>query len=57
MANTYYKIKIICDYGIPIALSVGTVLIFAGVVLKNYIQEKREEKRKNGKVRKKDDAD
>lgn len=58
MADTYFKVKILCDYVIPLVILAGMVLVFAGFILKIIIQDKIEKrrKRKNGKVRKKDDA-
>ena len=58
MADTYFKVKILCDYVIPLALLAVAVLVFAGVILRLFIQEKIEKrrKRKSGKVRQEDDA-
>ncbi len=53
MADTYFKVKIFCDYVIPLGLLVVSALIFAGVNLKIFIQgkiEKRRKKKENGKV-------
>lgn len=58
MADTYFKVKILCDYVIPLALLAVVVLVFAGVILKLFIQEiiEKRRERKNGKVRKEEDA-
>lgn len=59
MADTYFKVKIICEYVIPLGLLAIMAAAGAGAVLKMIIQDKLEKRRKrkeNGKVRKKDDA-
>lgn len=58
MADTYFKVKIFCEYVIPLAILAVVALIFAGYILKIIIQDKIEKRRKkkSGKVRKENDA-
>lgn len=53
MVETYFKIKIFCEYIVPIGLLVGIVLMWIGLVLVAQVSEKRRKrrkKRKDGKV-------
>lgn len=59
MVETYFKLKIFCEYIAPIGLFVGIVLMWIGwafVAQVSYKRRKRRE-RKYGKVRKEDDTD
>lgn len=58
MADTYFKVRIVFEYVIPLAILALMVLFWVGFILKIIIQAKIEKrrKRKNGKVRKEDDA-
>lgn len=58
MADTYFKIKIIFDYIVPLALlcvcTLPWIYLFGLSVVNDWKKKRRN--RKNGKVRKKDDA-
>lgn len=58
MADTYFKIKIIFDYIVPLALlgvcSLPWIYLFVAAAINDWKKKRRE--RKNGEVRKEDDA-
>ncbi|MBD5504622.1 MAG: hypothetical protein HDR09_13070 [Lachnospiraceae bacterium] len=58
MVETYMKLKIFFEYIAPIGLLVGIAMMWIGWFLVAQISYKRRKRRerKNGKVRKEDDA-
>ncbi len=57
--ETYFKLKIFFEYIAPICILVGLALVWIGLSIVISVSEKKRKgrgKKRNGKVRKEDDA-